>query len=191
MKSSHKLYLCIASLVSYTGTSEESPQNASLTSDCSTICGRGKRARKVRDQACYFAFIGEPLQERGRAMLFKKLLFGLFKSSIVRGRHVLNKYVIGFRMCRTRQDRVDRHAGSFGHLRHTARHHYLARFGDAIVDHVGMSLRPGFAGYENDAAPISTKHAREVMPSQSTLSRLISKNRSHSSSVMSTKFFDS
>ena len=43
---------------------------------------------------------------------------------------------------------------------------HLACFGDAIVDHVVMSFRPGFAGNENDASPVSTKHATEVMPCQ-------------------------
>src|SRR6185437_13940383 len=60
------------------------------------------------------------------------------------------------------EDGVDRDAGTGAVLGESARNGELRGFGGSVVNHLYRNLDAAFAADENDAAPVTLLHARQV-----------------------------
>src|SRR6266403_2177816 len=97
----------------------------------------------------------------------KELSFDLRSGGLRVTRQTLQEIDNAFRAGWTRQNRVDSHVGALGQGCETARNGKLRRLGHAVMDHLAGRDQTGFAGDENDPAPVAFQHAREVLPGQS------------------------
>src|SRR6266480_1385513 len=100
-------------------------------------------------------------------MLGKELSLDLRSGSLRVARKALQEIDNAFRACWTRQYGVDGHVRALGQGGETARNSELRCLGHAIMDHLAGGDQTGFAGDEDDPAPVALQHAREVLPSQS------------------------
>src|SRR6476646_5746793 len=100
-------------------------------------------------------------------MLGKEFSLDLRSGSLRVARKALQEIDNAFRARWTRQYGIDGHVRALGQGGETARYGELRCFGHAIVDHLAGRDQTGFAGDEDDPAPVALEHAREVLPSQS------------------------
>src|SRR5438046_8686301 len=100
-------------------------------------------------------------------MLGKELSLDLRSGGLRIARKALQEIDNAFRACWTRQYGVDGHVRALGQGGETPRNGELCCFGHAVMDHLAGRYQTGFAGDEDDPAPVALQHAREVLPSQS------------------------
>src|SRR5712671_827289 len=100
-------------------------------------------------------------------MLGKELSLDLRGGGLRVTREALQEIDNAFGAGWTRQYGVDGHIRALGQGGETTRNGKLRRFGHAVMDHLAGRDQPGFAGDEDDPAPVAFQHAGEVLPSQS------------------------
>src|ERR1700732_2541373 len=78
-------------------------------------------------------------------------------------RHRLDKGAHAFRLRRSSQNAVRRHAGSGYRLSDPARNGNLRSLGHSVVHHFRRNLNSRFARYEKDTAPVPFQHPCEIV----------------------------
>jgi hypothetical protein len=145
---------------------ENTADDATFGANGGAVDGGGVCAGDEGDDSGYFLGCCETLEKRTRPTAGKELFFDLGLGCTLLLGHVLQEAPDAFRCGRTDEDGIHSDACAGNGFGEAAGNGDLRSLCHAVVDHFRRNLLRGFAGDEDDAAPVLFEHAGKVVTRQ-------------------------